>query len=73
MSDKKITKAEAIVSQLKLIANTNKMIESSKKVDSPLMVRQYEHLKKQFTKNLLEMLMENYQITIPTAPKKEAA
>ena len=61
-----------ILDQLSLIADTNKMIDSSKKVESPLMVRQYEHLKKELTKNLFKMLQESYQIKIPTV-KKEAA
>jgi len=65
------TITERIIDQLSLIEDTNKMIASSKKVKSPLMVRQYEHLKKELTKNLFEMLKESYQITIPIL--KEAA
>ncbi len=65
MTKKNITIAEKILAQLSLIEDTNKMIASSKKVNSPLMVRQYEHLKKELTKNLFEMLKESYQITIP--------
>ena len=60
-----------ILEQLKLIASTNEMIISSKKVKSSLMVRQYEHLKKELTKNLFDMLKESYQITIPVV--KEVA
>ncbi len=63
---------DRILAQLKLIADTNKLIESGKRRNSKLMVRQYEHLKKQYTKNLFDMLKESYQITIPVI-KKEAA
>jgi len=68
-----ISPTDAILDQLKIIQDTNRMIEVSKEMSSPLMVRQYEHLKKELTKNLFEMLEKSYQITIPIAPKKEAA
>ena len=71
MKDENQTTDARILEQLKLIANTNQLIESSKRRNSPLQVRQYEHLKKKLTKNLFEMLQESYQITIPD--RKEAA
>jgi len=60
-----------ILEQLKSIADINEIIASCKRRNSQLMVRQYEHLKKELTKNLFEMLKESYQIAIPTI--KEAA
>ena len=61
-----------ILAQLKSIADINEIIASCKRRNSKLMVRQYEHLKKELTKNLFDMLKESYQITVPTL-KKEAA
>lgn len=60
-----------ILSQLEQIAGINELIDLGKKRNSKLMVRQYEHLKKELTENLFEMLKESYQITIPVI--KEAA
>ena len=71
MTKKKPSINDRILEQLKLIADTNTLIESGKRRNSQLMVRQYEHLKKRYTKNLFEMLKESYQITIPVV--KEAA
>ncbi len=68
-----ISPIDAILDQLKIIQDTNRMIEISKEMSSSLMVRQYEHLKKELTKNLFEMLEKSYQITIPIVSKKEAA
>ncbi len=60
-----ISPTEAIIDQLKLIENTNKIIESSGEPIDSLMVRQYTHLKKELTKNLFKMLEEYYKIKIP--------
>jgi len=68
-----ISPIDVILDQLKIIQDTNRMIEISKEMSSSLMVRQYEHLKKELTKNLFEMLEKSYQITIPIVSKKEAA
>ena len=71
MSEKTPSIKERINSQLDLIAGINELIDLGKKRDSQLMVRQYEHLKKELTENLFKMLQESYQIKIPTL--KEAA
>lgn len=71
MTEKTPSIKERINSQLDLIAGINELINIGKKRNSQLMVRQYEHLKKELTKNLFEMLKESYQITIPNL--KEAA
>ena len=63
MKKLEISRLEKITAQLELIDNTNKMIKSCKELDSKLEVQQYEHLKKKLTKNLIEMLAEDYQIT----------
>jgi len=65
MKNKKLSKTDRITNQLELIEDINEMIKSSKKVGSKLMIRQYEHLKKQYVNNLYKMLAENYQIPIP--------
>ena len=76
---KKKTSLDKILNQLSLIEDINKDILVSQELKSPLMVKQYEHLKKQYVKNLFKMLEENYQIPIPTSAtastetKKEAA
>lgn len=51
-------KTEAVVHQLKLIDGANRQIEISKKMNSELMVRQYVHLKKELTKELLNILAD---------------
>ena len=71
MTEKTPSIKERINSQLDLIAGINELIDLGKKRNSQLMVRQYEHLKKEYTKNLFVMLKESYQITIPVI--KEAA
>jgi len=63
MKKRKISRLERLTAQLELIDNINKVIKSCKALDSELEVRQYEHLKKKLTKNLMEMLREDYQIT----------
>ena len=72
MKKRKISRSEKITNQLALIEDINKDIESSKKVGSKLMIRQYEHLKKQYVNNLYKMLAENYQIPIPLLAKEAA-
>ena len=71
MKKAKISISDRILDQLEMIEKINQLIEISKKMESPLMVRQHEHLKKEYTKNLFKMLKESYQITIPVI--KEAA
>ena len=71
MKKEKISIADKILDQLDSIEQINQLIEISKKMKSPLMVRQHEHLKKEYTQNLFKMLQESYQIKIPTL--KEAA
>lgn len=70
MAEKTPSIETRILEQLKLIADTNKIIASCKRRNSKLMVRQYEHLKKELTQTLFKMLKESYQIAIPV---KEAA
>ncbi len=70
---KDIVKREAKVAhQLSLIDTINEMINMAKEGNDELGVRQYEHLKKKYIKNLYEMLEENYQIPIPAMEKKAA-
>ena len=71
MKEKEISISDKILDQLEMIQKINRLIEISKEMNSDLMVRQHEHLKKEYTKNLFKMLAESYQITIPTL--KEAA
>lgn len=59
-------KVNAIQHLLDLIEMANENIESSKKMNSPLMMQQYEHLKKEHTKELLELLAE-YRLPIQLA------
>lgn len=73
MKKNKISRSERILNQLELIDGINNMLNMSKEDNDSLGVRQYEHLKKQYVQNLYKMLAENYQIPIPTIPKKEAA
>lgn len=72
MRKKEISGAEKIANQLALIDDINNDIASSKKVGSKLMIRQYEHLKKQYVNNLYKMLAENYQIPMPKLEKEAA-
>ncbi|MEM1123877.1 MAG: hypothetical protein AAGJ18_25795 [Bacteroidota bacterium] len=78
--DKKNTKRVDIINrQLSKIDTINEMIQMAKDGDDEFSLKQYKHLKKEYVKNLFEMLAENYQIPIPTAAaastetKKEAA
>lgn len=71
MTNQEITIEDKIINQLDLIKKINELIAISKRMNSELMVRQHEHLKKEYTKNLFEMLKKNYQISIPKL--KEAA
>lgn len=65
MKNKEISVSDKILDQLEMIESINKLIKISKKMNSELMVRQHEHLKKEYTENLIKMLVESYQITIP--------
>lgn len=69
---KQISKIEMVTRQLALIDETNEIIELFKKKKKDLMIRQYEHLKKKYIKNLYEMLAESYQIPIPKMEKEAA-
>ncbi len=51
-------RAQAIAHVLNLISGINRDIEISKKMNSNLMVRQYQKLKKEYTQDLLELLSE---------------
>ena len=66
MKERKTSRLEKITNQLEMIDNINKLIEISKKMNSELMIRQHEHLKKKYTKNLFKMLAESYHITVPS-------
>lgn len=48
---------------LGLIEGVNKDIAISQKMDSPLMVKQYQHLKEDYTQQLLELL-KDYQLPL---------
>ena len=56
-------KKNAILHLLELIEGTNKEIEISKKMNSQLMLKQANHLKKQYTKDLFKLL-EVYQLPL---------
>jgi len=58
MKEEKKNKLNAAIRLLELIDGTNRSIEISKGMDSPLMVRQYKHLKKKYTLQLQELLSE---------------
>ncbi len=58
MSELKKNKLNAAIRLLELIDGTNKSIEISRTMNSPLMVRQYKHLKKQYTDQLQELLLD---------------
>ncbi|MEM1120702.1 MAG: hypothetical protein AAGJ18_09655 [Bacteroidota bacterium] len=70
MTEKILTIADKILDQLNSIEQINHLIEISEKIDSPIMIRQHEYLKKQYTKNLFKMLQESYQIQIPKVQKE---
>ncbi len=72
MKNKEISRLERVAHQLELIDKINSMLNMCKEDKDTLGVRQYEHLKKQYIKNLYEMLEENYQIPIPSVEKKAA-
>ncbi|MEM6320435.1 MAG: hypothetical protein AAF960_22385 [Bacteroidota bacterium] len=72
MTDKIPTIEKRILDELKAIADINEILVSCKRRNSQLMVRQYEHLKKEHTKNLFKMLQESYQIKIPVTQKEAA-
>ena len=58
----------AILHLLELIEDANQEIEISNKMNSDLMVKQAQHLKMQYTKDLMELL-KPYQLSL----KLEAA
>lgn len=62
-----------IAQQIRLIKGINRDIEISKELGSPFMVKQYEHLKKEYVQNLFKMLEENYQISVPKNRKGKKA
>jgi hypothetical protein len=47
-----------ILRLLHLIEGVNKSIENSQKLNNALMIRQYDHLKKQYTQEFLEVLAD---------------
>ena len=51
-------KVNAIARLLELIEGVNQDLESSRSIDNTLLVKQYAHLKKDYTKQLLELLEE---------------
>jgi hypothetical protein len=55
---KPLTFEEAIGHQMVLIRDIERSIRDSRAMGSDLMVRQYQHLKKQFIQQLNEMLKE---------------
>lgn len=59
-------KVNAITRLLELIEGVNKDIDLSQSIGSKSMVKQYLHLKKGYTKQLLEVLSE-YQLPVAIA------
>jgi hypothetical protein len=55
---KLVTRAEAIAHQITMIEEIERSINDSRAIGSDLMVRQYQHLKKQLIQQLNEMLKE---------------
>lgn len=51
-------KINAALRLLELIDNTNRIIQLSQEMESPLMQRQYRHLKKDYAAQLQELLQE---------------
>ncbi len=72
MKEKTIKRKDRITQQLSLIDTINEMIQLAKEGNDKLGIKQYEHLKKQYIKNLFEMLAENYQIPMPIFEKEAA-
>ena len=56
-------KVNAIARLLELIDGVNQDLEAGKLVGNKLLVKQYKHLKKDYTQQLLELL-EEYQLPI---------
>lgn len=56
-------KVNAIAMLLELIEGVNEDLESSRSIDNKLLVKQYEHLKKDYTQQLLDLL-EDYNLPI---------
>jgi len=51
-------KIQAVLRLLELIDNTNRIIQLSQEMKSPLMLRQYQYLKKDYTAQLQDLLQE---------------
>lgn len=58
MEELRKNRLNAAIRLLELIDGTNRSIEISKGMNSPLMVRQYKYLKKKYTLQLQELLTE---------------
>ena len=51
-------RVNAIARLLELIEGVNQDLESSRSIDNTLLIKQYEHLKKDYTQQLLDLLKE---------------
>lgn len=58
MEEIRRNRLNAALRLLELIDGTNRSIEISKRMNSPSMVKQYKHLKKRYTEQLQELLLE---------------
>ena len=58
MNDIRKNRIQAALRLLELIDNMNRGIEISKEMESPLMVRQYSHLKKEYAEQFQELLLD---------------
>ncbi len=56
-------KVNAITRLLELIEGVNQDLERSRSIENTLLVKQYEHLKKDYTQQLLDLL-EEYNLPI---------
>jgi hypothetical protein len=53
-----------ILRLFQLIAEANQSIEASKKMQSPSMVKQFEHQKNKFVKELNEILNQKFKLVL---------
>ena len=53
-----------ILRLFQLIADVNKSIDASKKLESPSMIKQFEHQKANFVKELNEILQQKFQLAL---------
>lgn len=53
-----------ILRLFQLIADVNKSIEASEKMQSPSMIKQFEHQKSKFVKELNEILHQKFQLAL---------